>query len=327
MKKVIGKIAIVVVLPALAFADYPLAYYGGPDDGHSVGLYDQGVPEPSRYAGGPDDGFASGLYDAGVPEPTRFAGGPDEGFASGLYDAGVPEPTKFAGGPDDGFASGLYDAGVPEPSRYAGGADDGYAFVGSADIPIAIILVSFTGIDSGGMVFLQWETEMEVNAVGFNLYRSPDKADYEKMVFVPARGSLSKYSWIDTTIDGGFTYWYKLLTLDDDKVETFHDPVSGPIPVNVAPFPKYFFLNQNYPNPFATTTYIKYGVPKATDVKFVVYNILGQRVAELINKRHKPGYYTLKFNPLEVKPLPSGVYFCRMETNKFISTKKLILMK
>jgi len=91
--------------------------------------------------------------------------------------------------------------------------------------------------------------------------------------------------------------------------------------------PLVFDLSQNYPNPFNPTTTIKFSVLAEREVantKLMVYNILGQQVAELLNKPLSAGNYQVEFNATN---LPSGVYFYRLQSGNFTETKKMLLMK
>lgn len=88
--------------------------------------------------------------------------------------------------------------------------------------------------------------------------------------------------------------------------------------------PENFMLNQNYPNPFNPTTIISYDIPKAGVVKLSVYNMLGQNVANLINKQQSAGSYDVQW---DAKNVSSGIYIYRLEVGSFISTKKMILVK
>jgi hypothetical protein len=88
-------------------------------------------------------------------------------------------------------------------------------------------------------------------------------------------------------------------------------------------------LYQNYPNPFNPTTKIRYAVPsnmksEMSNVKLSVYDILGHEVAILVNEPKEPGHYTVDFNTSKHS---SGVYFYRLFFGKFISTRKMILLK
>ena len=88
--------------------------------------------------------------------------------------------------------------------------------------------------------------------------------------------------------------------------------------------PKEFTLNQNYPNPFNPTTTIKYALPKNGFVTLEVYDILGARVAQLINENQKAGNYQVEFN---ARRLSSGVYLYKITAGSFSDTKKMLLIK
>ncbi len=95
------------------------------------------------------------------------------------------------------------------------------------------------------------------------------------------------------------------------------EPVSNIIPSE-------FKLEQNYPNPFNPKTIIKFQITELSDSKLIVYDILGKEVATLLNENLQPGSYEISFEGIA---LPSGVYFYRLETEKFAETKKMILIK
>ncbi len=88
--------------------------------------------------------------------------------------------------------------------------------------------------------------------------------------------------------------------------------------------PKQFVLGQNYPNPFNPVTRIKYSVPKTGYITIKVYDLMGREVATVFEGIQQAGNFTAV---LDGNNLTSGVYFYRMETNGFVETKKLVLMK
>jgi len=93
--------------------------------------------------------------------------------------------------------------------------------------------------------------------------------------------------------------------------------------------PKEFALKQNYPNPFNPTTTIYFDVPKNGTIKIDVFNVFGQYVKTLVNKEYSPGKYSVNWNGDDdnYQSVSSGVYFCRMQTEGFVTTRKLVLMK
>ncbi len=88
--------------------------------------------------------------------------------------------------------------------------------------------------------------------------------------------------------------------------------------------PNVYSLSQNYPNPFNPTTTIKYQIPKEGMVQLKVYDILGREVSTLVNEIQTPGNHKINFDG---KYLSSGVYFYRLTSGSFVSTKKFILIK
>ena len=88
--------------------------------------------------------------------------------------------------------------------------------------------------------------------------------------------------------------------------------------------PTTYSLMQNSPNPFNPTTKIQYSLPETSNVKLSVYNSMGQKVMQLVNENQSAGKYIVDFN---AQNLQSGVYFYRLQTNKFVDTKKMLLIK
>jgi hypothetical protein len=93
--------------------------------------------------------------------------------------------------------------------------------------------------------------------------------------------------------------------------------------------PFQFALHQNYPNPFNPETNIQFDVAEKSDVTVSIFNIMGQKVATLINGNLDAGVYHLTWNGLSDlgTALPSGMYFYEMRSPKFHSVKKLVLVK
>ena len=87
---------------------------------------------------------------------------------------------------------------------------------------------------------------------------------------------------------------------------------------------KEYSLEQNYPNPFNPSTVIRFALPKAGNVNLSVYNVLGQKVAEILNKDMSSGIHTVSFN---AGNLTSGIYFYRLESNGYTQSRKMMLIK
>ncbi len=96
-----------------------------------------------------------------------------------------------------------------------------------------------------------------------------------------------------------------------------------------AKFPSGYKLEQNSPNPFNLFTRIDYAIPSRGDVELSVYNLLGERVAILVDRNMSAGNYSVIWDGVNMqgKALPTGIYFYRMTAGRFSETRKLILLK
>ena len=95
------------------------------------------------------------------------------------------------------------------------------------------------------------------------------------------------------------------------------NPKNKSIPEKVA-------LSQNYPNPFNPSTVITYSLPRKSNVNLKIYNALGEEVSILVSQNQNAGNYEVTFN---ASNLPSGIYFYSIQTDEFVSVKKMILIK
>ncbi len=100
------------------------------------------------------------------------------------------------------------------------------------------------------------------------------------------------------------------------------EPIAAGIPVK-------FTLYQNYPNPFNPVTKIKFDIPanvksQTSNVKLIVYDIIGKQVELLVNQELTAGKYSVDWN---ASKFSSGVYFYRLQTDRYTETKKMLLIK
>lgn len=88
--------------------------------------------------------------------------------------------------------------------------------------------------------------------------------------------------------------------------------------------PNGFALSQNYPNPFNPSTNINFTLPVASDVQLTVYNLLGQKVATLVDDARTAGNHTVRF---DARSLASGVYFYQLKAGDFTLQRRMTLIK
>lgn len=90
-----------------------------------------------------------------------------------------------------------------------------------------------------------------------------------------------------------------------------------------------YALEQNHPNPFNPSTVIEFALPKASVTNLSIFNILGQRIATLVDKELPAGFYQVTWDGTSDNGsvVATGIYFYRIEAGKFQSTKKLMFLK
>ena len=93
--------------------------------------------------------------------------------------------------------------------------------------------------------------------------------------------------------------------------------------------PEQFTLYQNYPNPFNPSTSIQYQLPKCSDVKIVIFNLLGQKVYTLVDARMPAGYHNIEWDGRDDtgKVVSSGIYMYRFTATNFTQSRKMLLVR
>jgi M6 family metalloprotease-like protein len=109
---------------------------------------------------------------------------------------------------------------------------------------------------------------------------------------------------------------------ESGEVRRFHAVFVGVADADV--LPTEIRLEQNYPNPFNPGTTIKYELPKSSEVRVSVFDMLGREVSVLVNERREAGVHEVK---CDGSNLSTGVYFYRLQAGDFVQSKKLILLK
>ncbi len=192
------------------------------------------------------------------------------------------------------------------PTEISGGEISGKIFLGAdsvldytlvyaADSSDSVVSTSVSGIDGSYIINSLPDGDYTVNAskVGYNTALYPEKINI----------NLNTRPKVD-----GVNIIFSVTGVEDRNSAV---PASD-------------ILFQNYPNPFNPVTTIEYELSKGSNVRLDVYNILGEKVTELVNTFQKPGRYKVDW---DAKNLASGIYFYSVEAGEFRDTKKLILLK
>jgi hypothetical protein len=188
----------------------------------------------------------------------------------------------------------------------------------STKLPVE--LVSFSGKYLNNSVWLSWTTASEINNQGFEIERRTNST-WDKIGYVAGIcNSLIKieYSFEDKNTSAE-TSQYRLKQIDYDGSFQY----SAVISVTAAPT---VFSIGNYPNPFNPSTKIKYSVPLESRINILIYNILGEKIDELVNEIQLPGNYEMNWSG---NNHPSGIYLLSIvetSTSGNISNSKILKM-
>jgi len=206
--------------------------------------------------------------------------------------------------------------------------DNGYGIV-------PVELISFTALQSGNKILVEWQTATETNNSGFEIQRMKGP-DWDLIGFVPGYGftvEQHSYSFTDENVQPG-VYQYRLKQIDFDGTFIYSNIVAIEIIS-----PSEYQLYQNYPNPFNPSTVIGYQLPVSSFVTMKVYDALGNEVATLVSEYKIAGKYEVEFFALNgqessIRYPASGIYFYQIKATPksgqaggFIQTRKMILIK
>ena len=215
-------------------------------------------------------------------------------------------------------SSGYQVVSVDSMTQFAAQGNGFYKLSSPYFIPVE--LISFSASTTEGNVLLRWSTATELNNSGFDIERSSDNKDYVKIGFVPGYGTTTESkSYSYTTSLKTTKQYYRLKQVDFDGTFEYSSTVEVD---GIAPTE--FSLKQNYPNPFNPTTRIDFTLPVESNAKISVYNLIGQKVVELINLKLYAGNHSVDFDATK---LSSGIYLYKIEAGAFSSVKKMQLLK
>ncbi len=202
-------------------------------------------------------------------------------------------------------------------SQYAGVWE---AEILGSEAPVPVELTSFTVNQSSNSVEIKWSTGTETNNKGFEVQKKVN-GNYSVIGFVEGHGTTTEpydYKFNDNEIQPG-DLTYRIRQVDLDGSFEYSDEVTVSIDK-----PSDFELSQNYPNPFNPTTKIRFSIPSDNHVKLTLYNLLGERVRDIIDNDYKAGTHEIN---LDASGLSSGVYLYKLESGNYVNIKKMMVMK
>lgn len=207
---------------------------------------------------------------------------------------------------------------------WTSGTNHNVNLVDEGSVPVE--LSSFRAVPEDNSVNLYWTTVSETNNFGFEIQRSSNNVEFSQIGFLPGQGTIStphSYQYADHDILAG-KYYYRLKQIDTDGSFDF-SPV---LEVNFS-VPTTCSLLQNFPNPFNPVTTIQFKIPINNQVKINIYDIKGKLVRNLVDEIKPAGSHSIEWDSRnnEGITVSNGVYFYRMISGEYSSSKKMILMK
>lgn len=233
---------------------------------------------------------------------------------------------------EDAFASvasSVDDQGDPNPKNdiiVVRQTDlSGTYVMASANDFAPIQLGTFEADAGADRIDLAWSTAFEVDNKGFAVQRRLDGAPaFETIGFVESQGNSTdeqRYQFADDALPyTASEASYRLVWVDaTDDTEQEFAVLDAAIEL-----PDAVTLHPNFPNPVQVQTTIRYELPEASRVSLTVYNILGQRVATLVDGDQPAGRKELT---LDASRLASGAYFLRLITDDTARTQRIAVVK
>jgi len=195
------------------------------------------------------------------------------------------------------------------------------------------------GGEEDGNPRIDWNANTEVDLDHYEVWKKIDNWSEPDINWFVKATTTSNY-YIDYDEQGWGTFgpprdvYYKLKAVDvNNNKSTFSSTVIFKCEQDLNKKNQNLFVSNkpnenklvsNYPNPFNPTTTINYQLKESGFVTLKVFDVLGKKVAELVNENKSAGFYNVNF---DAGNLPSGLYFYRMTVNDYVETKKMLLTK
>jgi hypothetical protein len=220
----------------------------------------------------------------------------------------------------------FFVAGHARGQLYETAPDSGYSVDNLP--PFAPANFTVKGL-TGNNLELSWAEPQDTDFQYFALYRSTTE-NFDPKGTKPLT-TLIGTKFIDSDVQVGTRYYYWLSAFDIAGNESKFSKASFTVGVaeRGGSVPTEYALEQNYPNPFNPETMIKYQLSGASHVRLRIFTALGQEVRTLVDGLQPAQYYSILWDGRDnaSNPLPSGVYFYRLETEKFTAVKKMVMMR
>ncbi len=193
------------------------------------------------------------------------------------------------------------------------------------DIPVE--LTTFRVWPTFGRVDVVWETASETDNLGFLLYRTTGAAWIPLTTsLIEARGSSAmgaSYHYADRSVEPGLTYWYRIVDVSTDGVETSHGPVEVLVPVSA----ERIAIATPEPNPVREAAEVRYTLVVPGETSLVLYDCAGRSCTTLAVGTLEAGSHSATLARVgdDGTRLPAGLYFLRLVCPSGAASRRVIL--
>ncbi|NIO29721.1 MAG: M6 family metalloprotease domain-containing protein [Candidatus Latescibacteria bacterium] len=188
---------------------------------------------------------------------------------------------------------------------------------------VAVYFTGFRGITVDNGIELIWAVYTDESIDGFKLYRCEESSSRE--ISIPEYGLIppERRRYVDEKVRPGETYSYVLSAVRPDGSEL------RSLPVEITTEALSLALHQNYPNPFNPSTTISFSLPREARIRLSIFNIEGKLLRTLIDEKFPAGFRQIEWDGKDEHgdPVSSGIYLYRLETEKRVLTKKMVLIR
>ncbi len=176
----------------------------------------------------------------------------------------------------------------------------------------------------GDFIELQWILDSIDDEAAFSVFRAHMPAgEFELLSTIPIYREGFGFLARDKNIEPGESYRYRVEVTTGSDTAILFETASVPTP------PSPVVLGQNHPNPFNPSTTIDYYLPVNGQVTLDVYDSSGRKIVRLVDSVQEKGTYSVEWNGRDASggTVSSGVYFYRLDSNKKVLSRKMILLR
>ncbi len=225
--------------------------------------------------------------------------------------------------------SGLYDI------YYKRSTDGGVSWGADTQLRGSYNFSKFPSVTvSGSVVHVVWEDNRDQNYEIYYKQSTDGGTNWGADTRLTYNSAMSRFSSVSVSGSPPMADVHVVWSdYRDGNSEIYYKPNPTGNPIGIininSEIPKDFRLEQNYPNPFNPKTIIKFQIPNSSDLKLIIFDILGREVKSLVNELQDAGYKEVIWDGNDKNGLSvsSGVYFYKIEAGTFTDIKKMVLIR